>query len=176
VEPRLQTPGEVVPERFLAFLYGLGAVAVGAAVWSAMAVLGDLWSLPAVPVLGWMIGWACQHGGRRMDPVIRVTAWLATVAGALLALLMSTAFSLTQASPDGGFQAGAVGLEYVRFFTEPPWFGSATVVLALAGAWWALRDAAPSRRVARPAPAGMRAVPGGVAERSTASDPGARAA
>jgi len=179
---------EVIPEHFLALLYGLGALVLGAAVWSAMAVLFGLWSLLAAPGLGWLIGWACRYGGRREDSFIRTSAWLLSAAGALSALFVQSAFSLTQASPDAGFQVRAAGLEYWRLFADPPWFGSATLLVALAGAWRALRVGPPATETARHtgAPesgpqvvaAGVGAPPGVVmAPRSTlAGDPGSRAA
>lgn len=129
-----------MPEHFLAALYGLCALALGAAVWSAMAVIFGVWSLPAAPAMGWLIGWASRHGGRRMDPLIRATAWLIALLGALVALFAFCAFSVTQTSPDAGFQPRDVGLEYLRLFSEPPWFGSVALLLVLAGAWRALGD------------------------------------
>ena len=141
---------EVVPEHFLASLYGLVALVLGAAVWSAMAVLGGPWALPLVPGLGWMVAWACRHGGRRPDTFVRSAAWVLALAGTLLALLALSVFSVTQASPDTGFDARAVGREYLRLFAEPPWFGSAAILLTLAGARRALRDRRPSRVLPRP--------------------------
>ena len=179
---------EVIPEHFLALLYGLGALVLGAAVWSAMAVLFGLWSLLAAPGLGWLIGWACCYGGRRTDSFIRTSAWLLAAAGSLSALLVQSAFSVTQSSPDAGFQVRAVDLEYWRLFADPPWFGSATVLLALAGTWRVLRvhPRAPGAAHRAEAPesepqvvaAGPGARPGTVvAPRSTlAGDPGSRAA
>jgi hypothetical protein len=119
-----------------------------ATVWSGMAAILGVWSLPAVPGLGWLIAWACRYGGRCADAVVRGTAWLLSLAGALLALFVFSAFSVTQSSPGSGFRLHAVGLEYLRLFAEPPWFGSAAVLLALTGAWRAL-----SARPARPATA-----------------------
>jgi len=156
-----------VPEHFLATLYGLCALALGASVWSAMAVIFGPWSLPAAPAMGWLIGWACRHGGRRMDSLIRATAWLLALLGALIALFAFCAFSVTQTSPDAGFQSRVVGLEYLRLFSEPPWFGSAALLLVLAGAWRALGDRNRSRprAAASPvtAPAGLTSPVGAAA-------------
>lgn len=188
VNPGGAAKSEVVPEHFLALLYGSGALVLGAAVWSAMAVLFGLWSLLAAPGLGWLIGWACRYGGRREDSFIRTSAWLLSAAGALSALFVQSAFSVTQSSPDAGFQARAVGLEYWRLFADPPWFGSATMLLALAGTWRVLRPHQRATEAARHAgapesgpqvvTAGVGAPPGVVmAPRSTlAGDPGSRAA
>ena len=137
-----------VPEHFLASLYGILALALGAAVWSAMAAVFGVWSLVAVPGLGWLIAWACRYGGRRTDAFVRAVAWLLALAGVLLALFAFSAFSVTQSSPDSGFRFHAVGLECLGLFAEPPWFGSAAVLLALAGARRALRDR-PARRATR---------------------------
>jgi len=134
-----------VPEHFLALLYGGFALALGATVWSAMAAVFGVWSLPAAPGLGWLVAWACRHGGRRTDAFVRSAAWLLALAGVLLALLAFSAFSAAQGSPDSGFRLRAVGLECLRLFAEPPWFGSAAVLLALAGARRVLLDR-PSRR------------------------------
>jgi len=134
------------PEHFLASLHGIFALALGVAVWSAMAAVFGGWSLPAAPGLGWLIAWACRYGGRRTDAFVRVAAWLLALAGVLLALFVFSAFSVTQGSPDSGFRFHAVGLEYLRLFAEPPWFGSAAVLLALVGTWRAVRDR-PARRV-----------------------------
>jgi hypothetical protein len=136
---------QIRPEHFLASLYGILALVLGTTVWSAMAAVFGQWSLLAVPGLGWLIAWACRYGGRRADTVVRVAAWLLALAGVLVALFMFSAFSVTQSSPDSGFRFRAVGLGYLGLFAEPPWFGSAAVLLALAGAWSALRDR-PSRR------------------------------
>jgi hypothetical protein len=134
------------PEHFLAMLHGVFALALGATVWSAMAAVFGAWSLTAAPGLGWLVAWACRYGGRRTDAFVRVAAWLLALAGVLLALFVFSAFSVTQSSPDSGFPLHAVGLEYLRLFAEPPWFGSAAVLLALAGVRRALRDR-PARRV-----------------------------
>jgi hypothetical protein len=131
---------QTVPEHFLALLYGVSALAIGATVWSAMAAVFGAWSLPVAPGLGWLVGWACRYGGRRTDAFVRSAAWLLALAGVLLALFAFSAFSATQGSPDSGFRLHAVGLEYLRLFAEPPWFGSAAVLLALVGTWRALRD------------------------------------
>jgi hypothetical protein len=147
---------EVVPEHFLASLYGLVALALGAAVWSAMAVLVGPWALPVVPGLGWMVAWACRHGGRCSDTFVRSAAWVLALSGTLLALLALSVFSVTQASPDSGFDGRAMGLEYLRLFAEPPWFGSAAVLLTLAGARRALRDRRTSRVLHRPIRAAFR--------------------
>ncbi len=168
----------IVPEHFLAALHGAFALAIGATVWSAMAALLGPWSLTAVPGLGWMIAWACRYGGRRVDTVVRTTAWLLALAGALLALFAFSAFSVAQGSPDSGFRFQAVGLECLGLFAEPPWFGSAAVLLALAGAWSALRDHPARRATARPM---LELVCPAVDVRSAASrvageEPGSRAA
>jgi hypothetical protein len=167
-----------VPEHFLAALYGLFAIALGATVWSAMAAVFGVWALSAAPGLGWLIAWTCRYGGRRTDAFVRVAAWLLALAGVLLALFAFSAFSVTQSSPDSGFRLHSVGLEYLRLFAEPPWFGSAAVLLALAGTRHALRDR-PSRRAAvRPALEWGSAA-GGIrpgAPRTAAEDPGSRAA
>jgi uncharacterized membrane protein len=139
-----------VPEHFLAGLYGFVALALGAAVWSAMAAVFGAWSLSAVPGLGWLTAWACRHGGRRTDVFVRAVAWLLALAGVLLALFAFSVFSATLGSPDSGFRLHAVGLEYLRLFAEPPWFGLAAVLLALAGAWLALRDHPRRRATGRP--------------------------
>jgi hypothetical protein len=143
-------PDPIAPEHFLAALYGFSALALGAAVWSAMAVLFGVWSLPAVPGLGGLVAWACRYGGRCTDTIVRATAWLLALAGVLLALFAFSAFSVTQGAPDSGFGLLAVGLECWRLFAEPPWFGSAAVLLALAGARRALRDRPARRAAARP--------------------------
>jgi hypothetical protein len=172
-----------VPEHFLAAICGILALALGAAVWSAMAAVFGAWSLLAAPGLGWMVAWACRYGGRRADPFVLATAWLLSLAGVLLALFAFSAFSVTQTSPDSGFQLRAVGLECLRLFTEPPWFGSAAVLLALAGARRALRyrrsrraDSQPAaaRPLREPKPAAAGARPG--APRAIADGTGSRAA
>ena len=170
--------GQIVPEHLLAVLYGIFALALGAAVWSGMAAVFGAWSLPAVPGLGWMIAWACRYGGRRTDAFVRAVAWLLPLAGILLALFAFSAFSATQSSPDSGFRLHAVGLEYLRLFAEPPWFGSAAVLLALAGARRALHDR-PSRRAdTRLARESMLTVEGARpgAPRSAAGESSSRAA
>jgi len=129
---------QTVPEHFLAALYGIFALALGATVWSAMAAVFGAWSLPVVPGLGWLIAWACRYGGRRTDAFVRVVGWLLALGGVLLALFAFNAFSVTQCSPDSGFRLQVVGLEYLRLFAEPPWFGSAAVLLAMIGTWCAL--------------------------------------
>jgi hypothetical protein len=155
--PSMDTPSaevEVDPAasvHFLASLYGVFALALGAAVWSALAALFGVWSLPAVPGLGWLVAWACRYGGRCADAFVRVAAWLLALAGVLLALLAFGAFAVTQSSPDSGFRLHAVGLECLRLFAEPPWFGSAAVLLTLAGARFALRDRPIRRANRRPA-------------------------
>jgi hypothetical protein len=140
---------KIGPEHFLASLYGISALALGATVWSAMAAVFGVWSLSAVPGLGWLIAWACRYGGRRTDAFVRVVAWLLALAGSLLALFAFSAFSVTQSSPDSGIRFHEVGLEYLGLFAEPPWFGSAAVLLALAGAWSALCDRPVRRATAR---------------------------
>jgi hypothetical protein len=159
VDPSFMAEGEAVPEHFLAWLYGISALVLGAAVWSAMVAVSGPWALPAVPALGWMIAWACRYGGRRTDTFVRVVAWVLVPAGVLLALFAFSTFSVTQTSPVSGFQLPTVGLEYVRLFTEPPWLGSAAILLALAGAGRALRD-----RPARPATARRARRPMGLVE------------
>jgi hypothetical protein len=139
---------EAGPEHFLASFYGSFALLLAAAVWSAMAAVFGPWSLPAAPGMGWLIAWACRYGGRRADTFVRATAWLMGFAGTLLALLVFSAFSVTQTSPDSGFDSRAVALEYLRLFAEPPWFGSAAVLLALAGVRRALREG-PAPRTGR---------------------------
>jgi hypothetical protein len=134
----------VVPEHFLAWLFGALAICLGATVWSAMAAVFGPWSLPAAPGLGWAVAWACRYGGRRSDAFVRSVAWLQALAGVLLALFAFSAFSVAQTSPDSGLRLHAVRLECLRLFAEPPWFGSAAVLLVLAGAWSALRE--PPRR------------------------------
>jgi hypothetical protein len=131
---------EAGPEHFLASFCGVFALLLAAAVWSGMAAVFGPWSLAAAPGMGWLIAWACRYGGRRADAFVRATAWLLGLAGTLLALLAFSAFSATQASPDSGFDSRAVALEYLRLFAEPPWFGSAAVLLALAGVRRALRE------------------------------------
>ena len=178
VDPCLTEEGEAGPEHFLASFYGLLALSLGATVWSAMAAVFSLWSLLAVPGLGWLIAWACRYGGRRTDTFVRAAAWLLAVAGVLLGLFAFSAFSVTQTSPDSGFQVRPVAFEYLRLFAEPPWFGSAAVLLALAGVWRALRDP-PSRRTAarsgrRSAPVFERARPGAL--RAAADESASRAA
>ena len=178
MDSHLTEEGEAGPEHFLASFYGILALSLGATVWSAMAAVFGLWSLLVVPGLGWLVAWACRYGGRRTDTSVRAAAWLLAFAASLLALFAFSTFSVTQTSPDSGFQIRAVALEYLRLFAEPPWFGSAAVLLALAGAWRALRDP-PSRRPAalprrRSAPAFKGARPG--ASRATADESGSRAA
>jgi hypothetical protein len=136
---------EARPEHFLASFYGTFALLLAAAVWSAMAAVFGPWSLAAAPGMGWLIAWSCRYGGRRADTFVRATAWLLGFAGTLLALLVFSAFSVTQTSPDSGFDSRAVALEYLRLFAEPPWFGSAAVLLAMAGVRRALR-VGPDRR------------------------------
>lgn len=140
------------PEPFLALLHGCFALLLGAAVWSAMAVIFGAWSLPAAPALGWMIAWACRYGGRRSDALVRAEAWLLALGGIVLALFAYSAFSVTQSSPDSGFRLQAIALECLGLLTDPPWFGSAAVLLALAGARRALRAGPPRRASARPVP------------------------
>jgi hypothetical protein len=150
-------PGDdVVAEHFLASLYGSAAAVLVAVVWSSVAAVFGLWSLLAAPGAGWLIGWACRHGGRRLDTAVRVTGWLLSASGAALALLAFSAFSAGQASPDAGLQLRVLGVEYLRLFAEPPWFGSAAVLLALNGTSRALRDRPSGRAVARQ----VRSLPG----------------
>ncbi len=150
METRLDPADPIVPEHVLATSYGILALVLGAAAWSGMAVVFGAWSLPAAPGLGWLIAWACRHGGRRGDGFVRVAAWLLAPAGAVLALLASSAFAVAQGSPDSGFGLRSTGAEFARLFTEAPWFGSAAVVLTLAGARFALRDRPSRRAAARP--------------------------
>jgi hypothetical protein len=181
-DPLMETPsaevGQPVPEHFLASLYGILALVLGATVWSAMAAVFGAWSLPVVPGLGWLVAWACRYGGRRTDGFVRVAAWLLALAGVQLALLMFSVFSATLGSPDSGSGLRSVGLEYLRLFAEPPWFGSAAVILALAGARRALRDLPARRTAGRPALELACPIDGARpgAPRSAAKDPGSRAA
>lgn len=166
------------PEHFLAALYGFFALALGATVWSAMAAVFGAWSLVAAPGLGWLVAWACRHGGRCADTVVRVVAWLLAIAGVLLALFAFSAFSVTLGSPDSGFRLHAVGLEYVRLFAEPPWFGSAAILLTLAGAWCALRDGPLRRAIVGPGLGQARAADGARpgAPRDAVEEPASQAA
>lgn len=178
MNPSLTEKDETGPEHFLASFYGILALSLGATVWSAMAAVFGLWSLLAVPGLGWLVAWACRYGGRYTDTFVRVAAWLLALAGSLLALFAFSAFSVTRTSPDSGFQIRGVAFECLRLFAEPPWFGSAAVLLALAGAWRALRDPPSRRTAARP---GRRSVPALEGARPGASgaaqdEPGSRAA
>ncbi len=140
-----------VPEHFLAALYGLFAIALGATVWSAMAAVFGVWSLSAAPGLGWLIAWTCRYGGRRTDAFVRVAAWLMALAGVLLALLVFSAFSVTRARPTRASDSARLVSGTSGLFAEPPWFGSAAVLLALVGTWRALRDRPARREDARPA-------------------------
>jgi hypothetical protein len=170
--------GQIVPEHFLALLYGIVALALGATVWSAMAAVFGAWSLLVAPGLGWVVAWACRYGGRRTDALVGAVAWLLALAGVLLALFAFSAFSTTQASPDSGFGLHAIGLEYLRLFAEPPWFGSASVLLALAGARRALRDRPSGRKGVRLVQESGLAIVGSRpgAPRGTEEESGARAA
>ncbi len=170
--------GRIEPEHSLATLYGILALVLGATVWSALAALFGVWSLPAAPGLGWLIAWACRYGGRRADTMVRATASLLAFTGVLLALFAFSAFSVTQASPDSGFQLHVVGLECLRLFAEPPWFGSAAVLLALAGAWRALRERPPRRNGGRTGREPMLAIAGARPRtpRTSARESGSRAA
>ena len=138
VDSSSDAAGEAGPEHFLASFYGIFALLLAASVWSAMAAVFGPWSLPAAPGMGWLIAWACRYGGRCADTFVRAAGWLLALAGTLIALLTFSAFSVTQTSPDSGFESRAVAMEYLRLFVEPPWFGSAAVLLALAGAGRAL--------------------------------------
>jgi len=178
VDPSFNKEGEAGPEHFLASFYGISALSLGATVWSATAAVFGLWSLLAVPALGWLVAWACRHGGRRTDTFIRAAAWFLALAASLLALFAFSAFSVTQTSPDSGFQIRAVASEYLRLFAEPPWFGSAAVLLALTGAARALHDPPSGRTAARPgrrsAPAFGEARPGAL--QATPDESGSQAA
>ena len=135
-----------------------------------------------------LFGWFADRLGRRPAFAGFVLAAAVVVplytllgrshAGALLALFAFSAFSVTQTSPDSGFRLHAVGLEYLRLFAEPPWFGSAAVLLALAGARRAQHDR-PSRRAdTRPVREPMLTVGGARpgAPRAAAGESGSRAA
>ena len=178
MNPLLADEGEASPEHFLASFYGIFALALGATVWSGLAAIFGPWSLPAAPGLGWMIAWACRHGGRCTDSFVRVAGWLLGIVGVLFALFVFTTFSVTQSSPDSGLQLRAVGIEYLRLFAEPPWFGSVAVLLTLAGARCALRDPGPRRRATRPARKQTRENARVGADRpiTAAAEPGSRAA
>ena len=178
MDPSFTEEGEAGTEHFLASLYGVFALALGAAVWSAMAVVFGPWSLLAAPCLGWLVAWACRYGGRRTDTFVRANGWVLALAGCLAALFAFSAFSATQASPDSGFPLRVVATEYLRLFTEPPWFGSCSVLLVLAGAWRALRDPSPRCRADRSGRSPVRALEaaGARAARTAPDEPGSRAA
>jgi hypothetical protein len=153
VDSSFVAEAEAGPEHFLASFYGVFALLLAAAAWSGMAAVFGPWSLAAAPGMGWLIAWACRYGGRRTDTIVRATAWLLGLAGTLLALLAFSAFSVSQTSPDSGLGLRAVALDYLRLFAEPPWFGSAAIVLAMAGVGRALRDQPARRGSLRLAPA-----------------------
>jgi hypothetical protein len=160
--------GRSVPEHFLAMLYGLVALGLGAAAWSGMAAVFGVWSLPAAPGLGWMIAWACRYGGRHADRSIHALAWSLASTGVLLALALFSAYTSAQVSPDSGPRVRALLHEGLRLFTEPPWLGSGALLLALAGARRALQERPPRRTDTR-AIAGPKRDP--VGTRIAASDP-----
>lgn len=163
-----RTDAEVVPEHFLAFLYGVGGMLLGTAVWSGVAVVYEPLSWLLAPALGWMVGWAARYGGRRADPPIRATAILLSLCAALAGLFVTSAFASTQVSPDAGFQPRQAWHEYVRIFLEMPWLGDVVVVLTLVGAWWALRvPARPGTRAPVPGPAAPPATVAGGGARSS---------
>ncbi len=154
MEPLFETSEEAVPEHSLAALHGLGALVVGAAAWSGAAAVFGPWALPAAAGLGWLVAWSCRYGGRALDTPIRVIAWLLSLAAVLSGLAALSVFSVLQAAPDASLDprqevAGAWSL-----FAEPPWFGSAAVLLALVGAGRALRVPAPPRPAAAERAAG----------------------
>ena len=129
----IRRPDEPVAEHFLAVSYGLGAAMLGAAVWSGAAAVFDGWALLAAPGVGWLAGWGCSHGARRPDEFSRAAAWVLGTLGILSGLAAYCAFSVVQAAPGSGLTARVLGTELVALVSEPPWFGSAAVVLALAG-------------------------------------------
>lgn len=126
-------PHEPVAEHFLAVSYGLGAALLGAAAWSGAAAVFDGWALLAAPGVGWLAGWACSYGARRPDGFSRAASWVLGTVGILAGLVAYCAFSVVQAAPDSGLTPGLLGTELVALLSAPPWFGSAAVVLALAG-------------------------------------------
>jgi len=176
MRPSIVEQEEIVPEHFLASLFGTIALALAALVWSGMAAVFGPWSLPAAPGMGWLIAWACRYGGRRADSVVRVTGWLLALAGALLGLLAFSAFAATQASPDSGLGLDAIGAEYLRLFAEPPWFGCLAVLLTLLGAARALRDRTPGRGRAAAFRGVVPASPVAGLRRAAVDDPGSKAA
>jgi hypothetical protein len=124
---------EPAAEHFLAVLYGLAAALLGACVWSGAAAVFDEWSLPAAPGVGWLAAWACSHGARRPDGFSRSASWILGALGIASGLLAYCVFSVAQASPDSGLRADILWSEYLRLLYAPPWFGSAAVLLGLAG-------------------------------------------
>jgi hypothetical protein len=155
MDARFEVRGEARPERFLAALYGVIAMVLGGGTWSAIGALFGPWSLLAAPGPGWLVGWACRHGARRMDTLIRVIAWLESLAAVLAGLLALSAFTVIQSSPDSGLSLGAVGSGCLRMFSEPPWLGAAAVLLGMIGTWHSLREADARRgRTQAPGPVG----------------------
>ncbi len=150
-------------EHSLAVLHGLGGALLGAAVWSGAAAVFDAWSLLAAPGVGWLAAWSCSRG-TRPDGFGRAASWVLGTVGILCGLLAYCAFSVAHASPDSEFQLQVLGAEYLRLLSAPPWFGSAAVLLALAGVPRALAARAPRasltpvpRPERLPAPAPRRA-------------------
>lgn len=133
MEPPREVDEEVVADRLLTVLHGLGGMLLGALVWSGAAAVFDAWSLPAAPGVGWLVAWSCARGARRPDPFARSAAWVLGALGAVLALLAYCAFTASQASPGTGLPPATVLAELLRLLSAPPWFGSAAVLLALAG-------------------------------------------
>jgi len=166
------------PEHFLAVLHGLAALVLGAAVWSALAALFGPWSLLVAPGLGWLVAWACRYGGRRPDGFVKGAAWLMAPAGVSLALLAFSAFSVTQSPPDSSQRLRSIGVVYAGLFTEIPWSGSVAVLLALAGAWFALREGPARLGTSRAAVGPTRVIAGerSVGPRPTGEEAGSRAA
>ncbi len=160
VDDLASDPAPPVTEPFLGAVYGIGAALLGAAVWSGLAVLWEIPALLATPAMGWMVGWATLHGGRRPAPVIRALAYALSAGAAFLGLAWFCAFVVTQTSPDAGFQPAAVSAEYLKLFVEMPGTGTLAVLLSMAGAWRAVqgpRAKAARAWASRPAPSPARA-------------------
>lgn len=138
MDPVFDPPAEAMPERSLAALHGLVALAIGAFVWSGAAAVFGMWALPVAPALGWLVAWSCRYGGRSLDTAVRVIAWLLSLAAVLAALAAVMVFSALQGS-HAGLDARQVLAGSWALFAEPPWFGSAAVLLTLVGAGRALR-------------------------------------